>query len=58
MTRFDYYIPTRILFGKGQLSHLGEQALPGKKALIVTSGGRSVKKFGYLKRLEEQPSAV
>ncbi len=54
MESFDYYIPTRILFGRGQLNRLSRQALPGKKALIVTSSGTSVKKFGYLQRLEEQ----
>lgn len=51
---FNYYIPTRILFGKGQLSDLNKQVLPGKKALIVTSAGTSMKKHGYLSRLEEQ----
>jgi len=51
---FNYYIPTRILFGKGQLSNLYKQALPGKKALIVTSSGTSMKKYGYLGKLEEQ----
>jgi len=51
---FNYYIPTRILFGKGQLSNLNKQDLPGKKALIVTSAGTSMKKYGYLGRLEEQ----
>ena len=51
---FSYYIPTKILFGKGQLSQLHQQALPGKKALIVTTAGTSVKKYGYLRRLQEQ----
>lgn len=51
---FDYYIPTRILFGKGQLARLHQQTLPGKKALIVITAGTSVKKFGYLARVEEQ----
>lgn len=51
---FDYYIPTRILFGKGQLDRLSSQILPGKKALIVTSGGSSMKKYGYLQRVELQ----
>jgi alcohol dehydrogenase len=51
---FNYFIPTRILFGKGQLANLHKQILPGKKALIVTTAGTSVKKFGYLRRLEEQ----
>lgn len=30
---FDYYIPTRILFGAGRLNDLHKQKLPGKKAL-------------------------
>jgi alcohol dehydrogenase len=51
---FNYYMPTRILFGKGQLPKLHQQALPGKKALIVTSAGPSVKKYGYLRCLEDQ----
>ena len=52
--RFDHYIPTRILFGSGALSELHKQALPGKKALIVTGAGQSVKKYGYLKQLTDQ----
>lgn len=51
---FTYYIPTRILFGKGQLANLHKQALPGKKALIVTSAGSSVKKYGYLARVQKE----
>lgn len=51
---YNYYMPTKILFGKGQLSNLHNEILPGKKALIVTSAGNSVKKYGYLSRLEEQ----
>ena len=51
---FSYYIPTRILFGRGQLSRLHEQKLPGRKALIVTSAGQSVKRSGYLARLEKE----
>jgi alcohol dehydrogenase len=52
--KFTYYIPTRILFGKGQLADLHKQALPGAKALIVTSSGGSARSNGYLARLEEQ----
>lgn len=48
MTSFTYYIPSRILFGAGKLNELATLALPGKKALIVTTGGSSVKKYGYL----------
>ncbi|MBM6829138.1 iron-containing alcohol dehydrogenase [Anaerotignum lactatifermentans] len=52
--KFEYYIPSRVLFGSGQLDRLHKQALPGKKALIVISCGTSVRKYGYLARLEEQ----
>ena len=51
---FNYYMPSRILYGKGKLNELNEHQLPGKKALIVTSAGTSVKRYGYLGRLEEQ----
>ncbi len=51
---FNYYMPTRILFGKGKLNTLHRQQLPGRKALIVISAGQSIKKNGYLARLEEQ----
>ena len=50
---FNFYMPSRVIFGKGSLNNLHKQKLPGKKALIVT-GGTSIKKFGYLSRLEEQ----
>ncbi len=52
--KFCYFVPTKILFGKGQLSHLYKEEFPGEKALIVTTCGGSVKRFGYLERLEEQ----
>lgn len=51
---FNYFIPTRILFGKGQLNHLHECALPGKKALIVISAGKSTRQNGYLDKLIDQ----
>lgn len=45
---FTHYVPTKILFGQGQIKALHEQTLPGKKALIVISNGTSTRKFGYL----------
>lgn len=51
---FNYFIPTKILFGAGKLTELHKHPLPGKKALIITTAGTSVKKFGYLDRLKEQ----
>ena len=52
--QFQYYIPTRILFGAGSLSSLHEQALPGKKALIVISAGKSMRSNGYLQKVEQE----
>lgn len=49
---FQYYMPTKILFGKGMLNKLGEIKLPGKKALIVISAGTSMKRLGYLERVQ------
>ena len=54
MYNFIYDIPTRILFGAGQLNNLHKEKFPGKKALIAISSGQSIKKYGYLQRLEEQ----
>ena len=45
---FQMYVPTRILFGAGQLSNLHAQALSGKKAMIVISNGKSTKANGSL----------
>lgn len=54
MKSFSMYVPTRILFGSGQLNNLKSQNLPGKKALLVISNGKSTKANGYLARTEEQ----
>ena len=53
-TQYIMYVPTRTVFGAGSLNRLHEQALPGKKALIVISQGKSVKANGYLGRTEDQ----
>lgn len=58
MNQFTFYMPTKVLFGEGQLSYLHEQELPGKKALIVTSNGTSTKKYGYLERVEKELDQV
>ncbi len=48
--QFDFYNPTRILFGSGVLDQLGKQTLPGKKALLLLSGGKSAKVSGAYDR--------
>lgn len=51
---FQMYVPTRILFGKGQLEGLHKQKLPGKKAMIVISNGKSTKRNGALEKTEKE----
>ena len=52
--KFSLSIPTRLIFGTGELARLGDQQLPGKKALIVISAGVSMKKFGYLDKVRSE----
>ena len=47
-------MPTKVLFGPGRLNDLHTEKLPGKKALIVTTNGKSVIRYGYLDRLQKQ----
>ena len=54
MNNFVFNMPTRVLFGAGQLGALHQEALPGKKALIATSNGQSVKINGYLAQVERE----
>jgi len=51
---FDFYNPTHLLFGCGKLNELGKQPMPGKKALLLTSNGKSTKAAGTLDRTAEQ----
>ena len=44
-------MPTKVLYGAGQLKNLHKEQMPGKKALVVTSNGSSTKKYGYLDAL-------
>lgn len=48
---FDYYIPTKIIFGRGRLKELATEKLPGSKALIVITNGNSMKRLGYLNQV-------
>lgn len=51
---FNFYVPVHILFGNGELNNLHKQPLPGKKALLVISNGKSARVNGYLDRTIEQ----
>lgn len=54
MVTFDFYNPTRIVFGSGKLNTLSQQALPGKKAMLLISCGKSTKVNGSLEKVKEQ----
>lgn len=47
---FNFFVPTRFLFGAGKLNELHLQELPGKKAMVVISNGRSAHANGSLDR--------
>ena len=51
---FNMYVPTRFVFGNGRLGELHQQKLPGKKAMLTISNGKSVRENGALARTEEQ----
>ncbi len=55
---FRFFVPTHLLFGAGCLSKLRKQRLPGQRALIVISNGRSTRANGYLARVEEELHAA
>lgn len=58
MMSYMFYAPTRILFGAGQLNKLHEQVMPGKKAMLVISNGKSTRMSGALDRTTEQLRAA
>ena len=51
---FSLYIPTKLVFGCGEIKKLSSEKLPGKKALVVISSGTSMRKYGYLERVLAQ----
>lgn len=54
MMSYHFFNPTRVLFGAGQLNNLHEQTMPGKKAMVVISNGKSTRESGALNRTMEQ----
>ncbi len=51
---FNFYMPANLVFGSGELNNLAKHTLPGTKAMIVISNGKSTRANGYLDRLTEQ----
>ena len=55
---FTFHVPTKVLFGAGVLKKLHEEKLPGKKALVVISNGKSTRTNGSLAALEVELDAA
>lgn len=54
MSSYNFYLPTRVLFGPGKLNELHNYPMPGKKAMVVISNGKSTRANGALDRTLEQ----
>ena len=54
MINFNFNNSTNLYFGRGMLNQLSELAMPGKKAAVLTSNGKSAKVNGTLDRTLEQ----
>lgn len=54
MSNYNFYAPTEVHFGVGQLDNLHTFDLPGKKALLLISNGKSTKQNGSLERTQRQ----
>jgi alcohol dehydrogenase YqhD (iron-dependent ADH family) len=54
MKNFEFSVPTKIIFGAGEIKRAGEQAaLFGKKALLVTFDEKHVKELGFYDKVME-----
>lgn len=54
MENFYYSIPTRVYFGKGQLSHLGQVTREYGSRVLLVYGGGSIKKNGLYDKVMDQ----
>lgn len=53
MQNFDYWTPTRLVFGEGVISKLTEALAPLGKKVLLTYGGGSIKKIGLYDKVME-----
>ncbi len=51
MMNFDFYNPTKIIFGKDRIEEL-DDLIPPKARILLTFGGGSVKKYGTLEKVK------
>lgn len=52
MLNFEFYNPTKAVFGKGQISRLSS-LIPAGKKILMTYGGGSIKKNGVYDQVKE-----
>lgn len=55
---YIWNLPTKVLFGAGKVKKLHKEAIPGKKALLVISNGKSVKRNGSLEAVQQELTAA
>ena len=54
MQSFEYYTPTKVIFGKDKENEIGKVVKGyGANRVFIVYGGGSVKKSGLLDRVEE-----
>lgn len=51
---YIWNLPTKVLFGPGMLKSLGNEDLPGSKALLVISNGKAVRENGALEQTQHE----
>ena len=51
---YDFFVPTKVLFGAGKLNELHMQEMPGKKALLLMSNGKSARRNGSFDRTAKE----
>ena len=54
MLNFVFNNPTKLLFGAGKIAELHNETMPGKKALLLMSNGKSVHMNGSYDKTIEQ----
>lgn len=53
MNNFTFYNPTKLIFGKGQLSQLADQLAPYGNKILLVYGGGSIKRSGLYDQVIE-----
>ena len=53
MLNFEFYSPTRLVFGKGTVDQIGAQVAPLAKKVLVHYGSDRIEKSGLLKRITD-----